>query len=167
MYLSFIFAAVYVGYAIGASPVIAYHLGAKNREELHNLFRRSMHILTAFSLTAFCITQLFASPLTALFVGYDQHLWDFTLQGMRWYSLAFLFSTFNYFGSAFFTALNNGLISATISFLRTLVFQIIVVMTLPILFGINGIWIAVAVAELLTLCFTIFFFINKRKVYHY
>ena len=167
MYLSFIFAAVYVGYAIGASPVIAYHLGAKNREELHNLFRRSMHILTAFSLTAFCITQLFASSLTALFVGYDQHLWDFTLQGMRWYSLAFLFSTFNYFGSAFFTALNNGLVSGLLAFVRTLVLEPLCIILFPLFYGTTGIWAAFPIAEICTWLITMCTFYRLGSRYGY
>ncbi len=167
MYLSFIFAAVYIGYAMGASPVIAYHLGAKNREELHNLFRRSMHILAAFSLTTFSITQLFASPLTALFVGYDQHLWAFTLQGMRWYSLAFLFSTFNYFGSAFFTALNNGLVSGLLAFVRTLVLEPLCIIIFPLLYGTTGIWAAFPIAEICTCLITVSTFYRLGSRYGY
>lgn len=151
----------------GSAPIVSYHYGAKNHIELKNLFKKSLSFI---SICGVCLTILsfsIASPLSKLFVGYDKDLFALTVHGFRIYCLTFLVNGFNIYGSSFFTALNNGLISATISFLRTLVFQIIVVMTLPILFGINGIWIAVAVAELLTLCFTIFFFINKRKVYHY
>ena len=167
MYVNFIFAAIFIGYSIGSAPIVSYHYGAKNHIELKNLFKKSLSFI---SICGVCLTILsfsIASPLSKLFVGYDKDLFALTVHGFRIYCLTFLVNGFNIYGSSFFTALNNGLISATISFLRTLVFQIIVVMTLPILFGINGIWIAVAVAELLTLCFTAFFFINKRKVYHY
>ena len=167
MYVNFIFAAIFIGYSSGSAPIVSYHYGAASHNELKNLFKKSLSFI---SICGVCLTILsfsIAPTLSKLFVGYDNDLFALTVHGFRIYCLTFLVNGFNIYGSSFFTALNNGLISATISFLRTLVIQIIVVMTLPILFGINGIWIAVAVAELLTLCFTAFFFINKRKVYHY
>ena len=113
------------------------------------------------------LSQLLAAPLSKLFVGYDAELFAMTEHGFRIYCLAYLINGFNIFGSSFFTALNNGVISAVISFLRTLVFQIIMILLLPTLLGINGIWSAVGIAELMTLCVTITFFIKQRKKYHY
>ena len=109
----------------------------------------------------------FAGPLSRIFVGYDKELWELTCHGFRLYALSYLVSGVNIFGSAFFTALNNGLISAVISFLRTLVFQLGVVLVLPVFLGIEGIWLAIAVAEVLALLVTVTFFVKKRKIYHY
>ena len=113
------------------------------------------------------ISQFLAIPLSRLFVGYDAELLAMTRQGFRIYCLVYLFNGFNIFGSSFFTALSNGGVSAAISFLRTLVFQIAAVLILPAILGINGIWFAVSAAELLTLCVTITFLIRQRKKYHY
>ena len=122
-------------------------------------------IITVLSL--FVLAQLIASPLASLFVGYDPALFELTRMGFRIYCFAFLINGFNIYGSAFFTALNNGLLSALISFLRTLVFQMAAILILPLIFGINGIWYSITVAELLTLCVTATFIVRKRNTYHY
>lgn len=167
MYVNFIFAAIFIGYAIGSSPVISYHYGAGNREELQNLFRKSLVIIGTLGIVMTLCSEALASPLTRIFVGYDQALFEMTCRGFKLYCLSFLINGFNAFGSAFFTALNNGLVSAVISFLRTLVFQIAVVLILPLILGLDGIWLAVTAAELLALTVTAGFFVKERKRYGY
>ena len=167
MYVNFIFIAIFLGYSIGSAPLVSYHYGAGNHDELKNLFQKSLRLIGIWGLMLFILAQLIARPLAAIFVGYDADLFSMTQNGFRIYCIAYLINGFNIYGSSFFTALNNGLISAAISFLRTLVFQLAAVLLLPLLLGINGIWSAVAVAELLTLGLTVTFFVRSRKKYHY
>ena len=167
MYVNFIFVAIFLGYSIGSAPIISFHYGAKNDSELKNLFKKSLTLICVWAFSLFILAQLMATPISSLFVGYDKSLYDMTVTGFKIYCFAFLINGYNIFGSSFFTALNNGPISAAISFLRTLIFQMSAVLLLPVFLGINGIWSSVAVAELLTLCVTITFFIKKRKHYHY
>ena len=134
---------------------------------LNNLFKKSLSLIGSWGIMLFIIAQIISGPLAKLFVGYNAELFVMTKHGLQIFCFAFLINGFNIFGSSFFTALNNGLISAAISFLRTLVFQLSVVLILPMILGINGIWISVAIAELLTLCVTVTCLIRKRKVYHY
>ena len=168
MYVNFIFIAIFLGYSIGSAPIISYHYGAGNHGELKNLYKKSLQLVGSWGIVLFVLAQLLATPLAKLFVGYDSTLLAMTQIGFRIYSLVYLINGFNIFGSSFFTALNNGVVSAVISFLRTLVFQIGAVLILPVVFGgINGIWSSVTVAELLTLCITITFFVLQRRKYHY
>lgn len=167
MYVNFIFLAIFFGYAIGGAPVISYHYGAGNRAELKNLLRKSLVLMGVSGTALTLLAEVCAAPLSHLFVGYDAALYDLTYSGLRLYVLSFLATGFNIFGSAFFTALNDGGVSAAISFLRTLVFQVLVVLALPLLLGIDGIWLAVTVAELLALAVTVCFLVVKRKKYHY
>ena len=167
MYVSFIFAAIFIGYAQGCAPIISYHYGAGNHAELKNLYKKSMSIILVWGVILFGAAQLLAPVLSKIFVGYNTGLYAMTLHGFRVYAIAFLIIGINIFGSSFFTALNNGLISAVISFLRTLVFQVIMVLTLPLWFGINGIWSAISIAEALTLIMTTTFFVRQKDKYHY
>ena len=168
MYVNFIFIAIFLGYSIGSAPIISYHYGAGNHGELKNLYKKSLQLVGSWGILLFVLAQLLATPLAKLFVGYDSTLLAMTQTGFRIYSLVYIINGFNIFGSSFFTALSNGVVSAVISFLRTLVFQIGAVLILPIVFGgINGIWSSVTVAELLTLCITITFFVRQRRKYHY
>ena len=167
MYVNFIFIAIFLGYSIGSAPLVSYHYGAGTHDDLKNLFQKSLRLIGIWGLMLFILAQLIARPLAAIFVGYDADLFSMTQNGFRIYCIAYLINGFNIYGSSFFTALNNGLISAAISFLRTLVFQLAAVLLLPLLLGINGIWSAVAVAELLTLGLTVTFFVRNRKKYHY
>ena len=168
MYVNFIFIAIFLGYSIGSAPIISYHYGAGNHGELKNLYKKSLQLVGSWGILLFILAQLLATPLAKLFVGYDSTLLAMTQTGFRIYSLVYIINGFNIFGSSFFTALSNGVVSAVISFLRTLVFQIGAVFILPIVFGgINGIWSSVTVAELLTLCITITFFVRQRRKYHY
>ena len=167
MYVNFIFVATFLGYAIGCAPVISYHYGSGNHAELKNLYKKSMSIILVWGVILFGAAQLLAPVLSKIFVGYNTGLYAMTLHGFRVYAIAFLIIGINIFGSSFFTALNNGLISAVISFLRTLVFQVIMVLTLPLWFGINGIWSAISIAEALTLIMTTTFFVRQKDKYHY
>ncbi len=168
MYVNFIFIAIFLGYSIGSAPIISYHYGAGNHEELKNLYKKSLQLVGSWGILLFVLAQFLATPLAKLFVGYDSTLLAMTQTGFRIYSLVYIINGFNIFGSSFFTALSNGVVSAVTSFLRTLVFQIGAVFILPIVFGgINGIWSSVTVAELLTLCITITFFVRQRRKYHY
>ena len=167
MYVNFIFIAIFLGYSIGSAPIIGYHYGAGNHGELKNLLRMSLSMVGVCGVGLMLLAEVLAAPLANIFVGYDSALAAMTCHGFRLYAVSFLINGFNIFGSAFFTALSNGIVSATISFLRTLVFQVAVVLTLPIVLGIDGIWLAVAVAEALTLVITVWFLVNRKKQYHY
>ena len=167
IYVNFIFSALFFGYSIGSAPIVSYHYGAGNHAELKNLFKKSLTLISTWGICLGLLAQLLAHLLSMLFVGYDAALLTMTEHGFRIYGLVYLISGFNIFGSSFFTALNNGGVSAAISFLRTLLFKIAAVTLLPILFGINGIWSSISVAELLTLCVTVTFFLTQKKKYHY
>lgn len=167
MYVNFIFVAVFLGYAIGSAPVVSYHYGAANKGELRNLFRKSILLIGSCGVFQLLLAQLIANPLAKIFVGYDAGLLQMTIGGFRIYSVSFLIVGFNIFSSAFFTALNNGVVSAVISFSRTLLFQMAAILLLPILLGIDGIWGAVIAAECLTLLVTLTFFAGQRKKYGY
>lgn len=167
MYVNMIFLSIYLGYAVGAAPIISYHFGAQNHDELKSLLRKSVIIMGAFSLLMFGSAQLLSIPLSKLFVGYDQVLMDMTQRAIFVFSFAFLFSGVGIFGSAFFTAMNDGLISALISFLRTLVFQTGAVLIFPLFWGLDGIWLSIVLAEAMAVVVTVLFFIGKRKKYHY
>lgn len=167
MYVNLVFQAVFLGYSVGTAPVISYHDGAKNHVELKGLFRKSLAIL-AVCAVAMCVSALLlAQPLSVLFVGYDPELLAITLRAFSIYSFSFLFSGFAVFGSSFFTALNDGLVSAFISFLRILVFQVILVLTFPLIWQLDGIWLSIVAAEMLAVLVTAGFMIRKRKKYHY
>lgn len=167
MYVGFIFAAVFLGYSIGVAPVIGFHYGAQNEDELKGLFKRSNILVALSSIALALVAFALSSPLAKLFVGSNPEVLKMTVSAFRFYSLSVLFSGFNIFGSAFFTALGNGAVSAAISFLRTLVFQIASVLILPAVFGLDGIWYSLFVAEILALAVTFIFFAAKRKDYHY
>ena len=167
MYVNMIFLAAFIGYSVGTSPVIEYHYGANNQNELKSLLKKSGSIICAFAICMFMFAEVLANPLAGIFVGYDETLMDMTINAFRIFSFSFLCAGFSIFGSAFFTALNNGLISALISFLRTLVFQVIAVLVLPIFFGLNGIWFSIVTAEIISVIVTLAFIFGKRKKYGY
>ena len=167
MYVSMIFLAAFIGYIIGTSPIISYHYGAGNTGELKNILSKSLRIITVTSLAMLGLGELLAEPLSAIFVSYDQSLYDLTLRGFFFYSFSFLFCGIAIFGSGFFTALNNGLVSAIISFLRTLVFQIVAVLVFPLIWEIDGIWLSIVVAEFMAAFITLLFLIGMRRRYRY
>ena len=167
MYVSFVFVAIFIGFVIGAAPIVSFHYGADNRSELKSLFKKST-ILVGVGGSLMAITaMLLAAPLSQLFVGYDRALYEMTLNGFIIFAFHYIVAGFNIFGSSFFTALNNGTVSAVISFLRTLVFQCASVLLLPLIFELDGIWYSIVVAELLSFAVTVFFIIFKRKKYGY
>lgn len=167
MYVNMIFLAAFIGYSVGTAPVIGYNYGAGNHGELRNLLKRSLRIIGVFSIAMVIAAEVLARPLASIFVGYDQGLLELTLRGFVIYSFSFLFAGIAIFGSSFFTALNDGLVSALISFLRTLVFQIAAVLIFPLIWGIDGIWMSIVAAELMAVVVTILFLVTKRKKYHY
>ncbi len=167
MYVSMVFQAIFIGYAVGTAPVVGYHHGAGNRGELKGLLRRSVLLIGGFS-AAMCLAgETLGRPLSVIFVGYDPELLDMTAHAFAIFSVAFLFSGFAIFGSSFFTALNDGLTSALISFLRTLVFQCAAVIIFPILWGLDGIWWSIVAAEVMAVAVTLAFLTAKRKKYGY
>lgn len=167
MYVSFIFSGTYMGYSIGSAPIVGYHYGAENKEELKSLLKKSLKLLTVTSIVMTVIGELLAKPLAGIFVSYDANLLDMTTNAIRIFSISYLISGINIFASSFFTALNNGVVSAAISFLRTLIFQIAMIFILPLIWGLNGIWIAVIFAEVLALIVSITFLVVNRKKYQY
>ncbi len=167
MYVSFIFAAIYIGYSIGTAPIVGYNFGAQNHPEMKNILKKSVRLMLGTGVVMLGLAQLLAAPLAHVFVGYDQDLFNMTVHAFRLFSFMFLFSGFNIFTSSFFTALNNGAISAAVSFLRTLVFQMAAVLILPIFFKLDGVWISVAFAEICAFVISIIFLVAKRKKYQY
>ncbi len=167
MYINMIFISVYLGYAVGAAPIISYHFGAKNYHELKGLLKKSVVIMAGFSLIMFALAQVLAKPMSMVFVGYDQGLMDMTQRALYLYAFSFLFSGVGIFGSSFFTAMNDGLISALIAFMRTLIFQTGAVLIFPLLWGVDGIWLSVVLAEAMSLFVITLFFIGNRRKYHY
>lgn len=167
MYVNFVFAAAFIGYSIGTAPIIGYHDGAKNHSELKSILRKSLVMLGAFGVLMVVSAELLALPLSKIFVGYDSALLELTVSGFRIFALSFIFTGYAIFSSGFFTALNDGVTSAIISFLRTLVFQVAAVMIMPLVWGIDGIWGSIIVAELMAVVISAVFLILKRKKYNY
>ena len=167
MYVNYIFMAVFLGYSIGSAPIVSYHYGAGHTNELRNLYRKSLILMGGSGIFMVIFAELLSEPLSTIFVNYDKGLLELTIHGFRLYCLAFLIMGVNVWASAFFTALNNGVVSATISFLRTFAFQIIAVISLPVFWGVDGIWLSIVVAELLAFIVTIVFFVSKKSQYQY
>nr|WP_300788920.1 MATE family efflux transporter [uncultured Acetatifactor sp.] len=167
MYVNMIFLAAFIGYSVGVAPVIGYHYGAGNHGELKGLLKKSLVLIGIFSVGMVALAEGLARPLALIFVGYDPELLDMTLRGFLVYSFSFLFAGLAIYGSSFFTALGNGLVSALISFLRTLVFQVAAVLIFPLIWGLDGIWFSIVAAELVAALVTVAFLAGKRKKYHY
>ncbi len=167
MYVSLVFQAVFIGYSVGTAPAVSYHYGAQNHGELRGLRRKSLAVTAVFAAAMFAAAQLLGRPLSLLFVGYDQGLLEMTAHAFSIFSFSFLFSGFSIFGSSFFTALNNGLVSAAISFLRTLVFQVSAVLIFPLVWKLDGVWASIAAAEVMAVAVTAAFLWGMRKKYQY
>lgn len=167
MYVSMIFSGAFMGYSIGTAPIIGYNDGAKNYTELKGLLKKSLKMIGIFGVAMVILAELSAYPLAKLFVSYDAELMELTTSGFKVFSLAFVFMGFAIFSSSFFTALNDGLTSALISFLRTLVFQVSAVIILPKIWGIDGVWFSIVAAEIMAVIFSVIFLVAKRKKYHY
>ncbi len=167
MYVNLVFLALFIGYSIGTAPITGYNYGAQNHAELKNILKKSSVIIGIFAVCMLILAKVLSRPLAEIFVGYDKSLFNLTLRGFKIFSFAFLFSGVSIYGSSFFTALNNGLISALISFLRTLVLQISAVLILPLILGIDGIWISIVVAEFMSMLITVTFIFKMKNKYHY
>ena len=167
MYVSMIFCSIFVGYTVGVAPVVGYHDGARNHAELRGLLRKSIRLIGSFGLAMTLSAELLARPLAMIFVSYDAELLAMTVSDFRVFSLAFFFTGFAIFSSGFFTALNDGVTSAIISFLRTLVCEAAAILVLPALMGIRGIWLSFVAAEVMAVVFALFFLVAKRKRFHY
>lgn len=167
MYVNFIFIAVYIGYAIGTAPIVGYHYGAGNQDELQNVYKKSIRFNVAAGVGMCILAVLLAGILAKIFVGYDMALYEMTKRGFMIYSLSFVVMGLNIYVSSFFTALGNGLVSALISFLRTLLFQVFALIILPMIWGLDGIWVAIVVSEVLALCVSILFLRENRNRYGY
>jgi len=167
MSLGFVFHAIFIGYAVGVTPIIGYQYGAKDFEELKNILKKSFILIGSFAISMFVASLILSIPLSFLFVGYDKNLFSMTIQAFSFFSFAFLFSGYAIFGSAFFTALNNGLVSAIISFMRTVVFEVIAVLLFPLIWGINGIWASIVGTEVMAVIMVFFFLVIKKKQYGY
>ena len=167
MYVNFLFLAIFIGYAVGTAPLVSFNFGAKNTSELRNVFGKSVKILALAALIMFSAGELLAVPIAKIFVGYDEGLAKLTISGFRIFSFSFLLAEIPIYGSSFFTALNDGFVSAAISFLRTVVFETAAVLLLPLLFGINGVWFSLVAAEFVAALVTIVFYALKRKKYGY
>lgn len=167
MYVNFVFIATFIGYSVGIAPIVSYNYGSGNKKELKNLLRKSIVLISATAIMMVILGEVLAEPLSKLFVGKNEELLALTLRGFRIYSFSFLFAGFAIFGSSFFTALNDGLTSAIISFLRTLIFQIAAVIILPLILGTDGIWLSIVIAEVMAVVVTVIFMAGKRKKYGY
>ncbi len=167
MYVSMVFQAVFIGYSVGTAPVISYNYGARNQDEVKGLLKKSVVIIGSFSVVMFASGEILSRPLSLIFVGYDKTLLKMTVHAFTIFSVSFLFSGLNIFGSSFFTALNDGFTSALISFLRTMIFEIGAVIVLPIFFELDGIWCSVVAAEVMALIVTAAVLVIKRKKYNY
>lgn len=167
MYVSMIFQAVFIGYSVGSAPIIGYNYGAQNHSELKVLLKNGFLFIGICAVFMFAAGELLSRPLSLMFVGYDEELLDMTAHAFSIFSFSFLLSGFSIFGSSYFTALNDGLTSALISFLRTLVFQIAAVLLFPIIFNLDGIWFSIVAAEIMSVTVTMLFLILKRKKYGY
>lgn len=167
MYIFYFFISIFFGYVVGVSPIVSYHYGAMNKAELKNLFKKSTILMLSAGTAIMVVSQLLAEPLAKVFVGYDADLLEMTLHGFHIFVFAFVLVGFNVFLSAFFTALNDGIVSAIIAFLRTFVFQLVPIYTLPYIFGLDGIWAAIILAEVAAFFVAVYFILTKRKKYGY
>ena len=167
MYVAFIFIAMFLGFAVGTAPIIGYHYGAKNTDELGSLLRKGATVMLVAGGIMSIVSFVLARPLSMIFAGYDPVLLEITVNGLRIHSTSFIFSGLGIYGSSYFTALNNGLISAIISFTRTLVFQVGALLLLPVFLDLNGVWLATPVSEVISLTLTVILFIANRRKYKY
>lgn len=167
MYVSMIFSATFIGYSIGTAPIIGYHYGAKNHAELKGMLKKSLIMIGIFGMAMIVAAELLAVPLAQIFVGYDIETMKLTISGFRIFALSFVFMAFAIFSSSFFTALNDGVTSAIISFMRTLVFQVIALLLLPLIFDINGVWMSIVIAEFMAVVLSAIFLVAKKNKYHY
>lgn len=167
MYVGFMFISIFIGYSIGVAPIIGYHYGAKNHKELTGLLKKSFVIISFMAVSMFVLGEALAVPMSEAYVGYSEKILEMTIRAFRLYSFSYLIVGFSIFGSAFFTALNNGLVSAILSFLRLFLLQALTVMILPLFMGLDGIWLSSTASELMAIIITFSFIFALRKKYNY
>lgn len=167
MYVQFVFAAIFIGYSMGCAPIVSYHYGAENHGELKSLLRKSNVLMFVIGAAMVLMSQILAVPMAKLFVGYNPDLFDMTVRALRISTISFIVVGFNIFASSFFTALNDGGVSAAISFLRTFVFKMAAILILPVIFKLDGIWFADVTAEVFAFIISLVFLFAKKKKYHY
>ena len=167
MYVNFIFVSTFVGYSYGGAPIVSYHYGAGNKEELQNVHGKSLKIIGITGVVMTLLAVLSSGLLSGIFVGYNEALRELTARGFIIYSMSFLVMGFNIYGSSFFTALGNGVVSAVISFLRTFAFQVIMLLVLPLLFEADGIWSSIVVSEILAIVITLVIMLKMAPKYGY
>ena len=167
MYVAFIFISIFIGYSIGSAPIVSYNYGAKSIEELKNVHKKGMVLICVGAVSLTLIAVILSPVLSGVFVGYDRGLYELTKKAFALYSISFLFAGFNIYASSFFTALGNGFVSAAISFLRTLLFQVAAIFAVPAIIGDDGIWLAIVAAELFSIAVSIFFLAKNKKKYGY
>ncbi|MBQ8003292.1 MAG: MATE family efflux transporter, partial [Clostridia bacterium] len=167
MYLQFMFVSIFIGYAIGSSPIISYNYVAGNERELKGVFKKSIILMCATGIIMTVSSFLLSTPLSKIFIGYDKELYDMTVRGFKLFSVAFLGCGVNIFASSFFTALNNGVVSAVLSILRTVALQVAMVLILPIFLQLDGIWLSSPATEILSVAVAVVFFITMGKKYKY
>lgn len=166
-YIAMIFFSVFMGYSIGSAPLIGYNFGAENKAELKNLFKKSLIVISVCGVLMTALSEALAVPLARIFVSYDDELLAMTVRGFRIFSVAFLVTGYGVFGSALFTALNNGLVSAILSFMRTIAFYIIAILIFPLFWGLDGVWVSTVFAEIAAMIVSAVFVIAYRKKYGY
>ena len=167
MYVGMIFYSVFMGYCVGTAPVVSYNYGAENYEEKKNVFRKSLVIIIVFSVAMVIASLALAGPMSVLYVGYDETLLEITKEGFKIFSFSFLFAGIAMYSPSFFTALNNGLVSAVMSFLRMLVFPALFVFAMPLVWGVDGIWASLVVSEGFSVIVDAVFLAAYRKKYRY
>ena len=167
MYVNYIATGIYMGYSVGIAPVFGYHLGAKNHEEIKNLFQKSVTLLISFAIVLTVLIKAFAGGLASIFVSYDTGLLSLTTGAIRIYSWSFLLCWFNTFTAAMFVALNNGFVSSTLSFTRTLIFQLLSVIILPLILHANGIWYSITASEIFAAIASVTALYANRRKYRY
>lgn len=167
MYVGFIFVGTYLGYSIGSAPIVSYHFGANNKSELKSLLKKSVILLFVTAIIMTALAEALSKILAGIFVSYDRELLQLTVNAIRLYSISYIISWFNIFASSFFTALNNGFVSALISFLRMFLFQVVTISVMPMIWGINGVWLSVTVAEIFSLVVSVICFAANKKKYEY
>lgn len=167
MYINLIFLSVFIGYCIGTAPIVSFNFGSKNHDELKSIIKKSMVILIVSSVFMLIASLLLSKPLSILFVGYDATLLKLTQTAFLIFSFSFLFAGIPMYASAFFTALNNGFVSALVSLLRTVVFQVSAVLILPLVLGVNGIWASTVVAEFCALLVAVLLILLNKRKYNY
>ncbi len=167
LYAQFLLMSAFLGYAQGVAPIFSYAYGARDHLQLKKVFSISIRVIILFSLAIASFSYFASSSIVGIFVERQSQVFSLAKNGFSVFSLSFLFMGVNIFSSSLFTAFSNGKISASISFLRTLVFILGYLLFLPRFLGLPGVWLAIPLAEFTTMFFSISYLTIQRKKYHY